>query len=311
MRKIYITFGGSVYDGTTKRIVEDGPKLGADAVWVYDDLWITQQEFYRQNKWLWEHPHKRGFGWYAWKPFIIIDALSRMHDGDIVLFTDADTYPVKDLSVLFDTCTKEGAMFFEVTDASNLAYCKRDCYIVMGQDQEKYHTAQAAVARFMLFKKGDWRSNQLLMEWLSYSVNPLANTFDKSVLGKELDGFVEHRCEQAILTLLAHKYGYKLYREACQGGNAETKDKDIYGQLFVQENTWLQKNNNKNSTAPVEGSIYRNIPDRKEAPMTATPRRASGKRILGLKNYFTVDVRNAVAKRTPKGVKEFIKKIRQ
>ena len=260
MRKIYITFGGDAYDEITKKIVSDGPRLGADEVWVYDDVWLTDHDFYRQNRWLWDHPHKRGFGWYAWKPLIMIDALSRLNEGDIVLFTDADTYPVRDISVLFNICDKEGLMLFEVTGESNRIWCKRDCFIVMGQDEPRYHDSQAAVARFMLFKKGDWRSTQLLSEWLAYCVNPRANTFDPSILGPELKEFKEHRCEQAILGLLAHKYGYRLYREACEIGEILDKDRDLYEQLFSQVNPWNKKNNDTAITAPVHGSKYRNVP---------------------------------------------------
>ncbi|HEY4503953.1 MAG TPA: hypothetical protein VJJ28_02500 [Candidatus Paceibacterota bacterium] len=256
MRKIYITFGGSIYDEMTAIIVRDGPKFGADEVWVYDDFWITQQPFYKQNKWLWEHPHKRGFGWYAWKPFIIYDALSRLQDGDIILFTDADCVPITDFSVLYDICVKDGGtMLFASQGNRHYKWCKRDCYIVMGQDNEKYRDVQAGVARFMLFQKGHWRNTQFLMEWITYCVNPLATTFDPSILGEELPGFIEHRTEQAIMTNLAHKYGLKLYREADDAGVQYSEDKDLYPQLFQQINPYQEK-----ITSDVnKGSRYRNV----------------------------------------------------
>jgi len=49
---------------------------------------------YVLNRWLWDHPHKRGFGWYAWKPYIIWHALSNLQAGDVVLYVDADTVPI-------------------------------------------------------------------------------------------------------------------------------------------------------------------------------------------------------------------------
>ncbi len=86
MKRIYITFSGAGYDDTTRLIVERAPQLGADDVWVYDDKWLMGTEFYRQNKWLWTYPEKypigprssRGFGWFCWKPYIIMDALSKL-----------------------------------------------------------------------------------------------------------------------------------------------------------------------------------------------------------------------------------------
>lgn len=271
MRKIYITFGGKPYDPVTKKIVEDGVKFGADEVWVYDDVWLMNQPFYTQNKWLWDHPHKRGFGWYAWKPFIIYHALQRLNDGDIVLFTDADCYPIANFSVLYDQCDKDGGvMLFSAISHRHYTWCKRDCYIVMGQDEPKYYDVQHGVARFMLFQKGKWKATQFLMEWLTYCVNPLATTFDKSTLSTEPIGFKEHRTEQAIMTNLAHKYGLKLYREADQCGEPGSctaeqskQDRELYPQLFVQYNPLdAQYGGFKFTSTPV-GSEYFNIEERK------------------------------------------------
>lgn len=265
MKKVYITFGGRPYDSITKYIVRDGVKYGADEVIVYDDAWLIKQPFFTQNKWLWDHHHKRGFGWYAWKPFIIFHALQKLNDGDIVLFTDADCYPISNFSMLFEQCNKDGGiMLFAAQTHKHYIWCKRDCYIVMGQDNQKYWNVQAGVARFMLFQKGPWKATQFLMEWLTYCVNPLATTFDPSTLAPEINGFREHRTEQAIMTNLAYKYGLKLYREADGSGEINrcgilegSWDRDLYPQLFVQDNPtdYIGK---RVSFAP-EGSIYANV----------------------------------------------------
>lgn len=259
-KKICITFSGKAYDATTKRIVESAPRFGADEVWVYDDRWLLEERkaFCDKNRWAFDHPHKRGFGWYIWKPFIILDALDRASDGDIVLFIDADTYPIRDISVLYETCEKDGGlMLFSVAGQRQRPWCKRDCYIVMGQDDARYYDEQAAVARFMLFQKGKAMPRKLLEEWLAFTCDPRANTFDKSALGPEIPGFVEHRCEQAILTNLAHKYGVRLYREACQQGERFSYDKDLYPTLFHQDFGVVKKHGNK--TTSIEGSSFRNI----------------------------------------------------
>lgn len=262
MTKFYITFSGAQYERTTRRIVEDGPRLGADKVLVYDDHWLTQQEFYKMesNRWLWNHPCAksgnalRGFGWFAWKPFILLDALMNWcNPGDIVLLTDADTYPIHDFSMLYEECDRiGGCMLFSAVGCWHNNWGKRDMMIVMGQDAPEWRDRQHAVARFMLFQAGYWKPMQLLMEWLTYCVNPLANTFDKSILAPEYPDLHEPRCEQAMLTNLAHKYGIKLYREACQFGESVPEDRDLYPQLFVQDG--------RSGHANVErGSSFRNV----------------------------------------------------
>jgi len=256
MRKIYITFGGSSYNEVIGQTVRDAPKLGADEVWVYDDLWLSKTEFRRHNTWLWDHHASRGVGWFAWKPYVMMDALSRVQDGDIILFTDGDTHPIADFSVLFEEVKKDGIMLFNAVGCWNNCWCKRDCFIVMGQDEPRYRDVQHAVARFFVFQKGRWKPQQFLMEWLTYCVNPSATTFDPSLILPEHPELHEHRCEQAILTNLAHRYGYRLYREACQYGRDQPQDQDLYPQLFEQIGT------PGGVKDPTIGSAYRNVPDR-------------------------------------------------
>lgn len=252
--RVLITFSGAAYDETTRQIVERAPTLGADRVVVYDDAWLMRQDFYTQNRWLWDHPHKRGFGWYAWKPFIIWHALSTLLDGDVVLYIDADTVPIRSFGMLYDICVADGGiMLFASEGHIHGEWCKRDCFEVMGQEEERYLRAPAGVARFMLFQKGPWLSTQFLAEWLTYCVNPLANTFDRSVLADEHPWFIEHRAEQAILTNLAHKYELYLYREACEAGNGSSRDRDLYGQLFTQINA-----DTAHVTSEPTGSVYAN-----------------------------------------------------
>lgn len=263
MKKLYITFGGAAYDQTCGRIVQNATNLGADELRVYDDRWLMTTEFYRLNEWLWKTPDMRGFGWFCWKPYVIMHALDNYcRPGDIVLYTDADTYPIADFSMLYDECARIGGiMLFSEVGCSNAQWVKRDCWIVMGQEpgfvvpfkrqnDPKLHTQHAA-ARFMLFRKGSWQTQQFLMEWLTYCINPLATTFTRSVLAAENDGFEQHRTEQAILSLLAHKYGLKLYRTACQFGDASPEDRELYPTLFCQSGERLM--------AGLEGSRYANV----------------------------------------------------
>ena len=240
MQKWLITFSGAAYDDSTEQTVLRGPGLGADEVYVYDDVWLAQHEFSRlpANRWIFdhhgdEHGIKRGICWFAWKPLVMLDALSKIEDGGIVLYIDGDTGPIADFSVLYRECDRTGGiMLFTAAGCSNRQWVKYDCRAVMGFPCAP--DTQHAVARFYLFQKGSWRTQQFLYEWLTYCLNPLATTFDPSILGPEIEGFQQHRTEQAILTLLSYKYGIRLYREACQFGEAMPDDRELYPQLFEQ-----------------------------------------------------------------------------
>lgn len=256
--KYYITFGGQAYDVVSEKALPAAKQFGADKILVYDDYWLLQQDFYKQNKWLWDHHQKKGFGWYCWKPYIIWKTLEKCNDGDIVLYADADAIPIADLNPLYNQCKKDGGiMLFAAEGHKHGTWCKIDCYVTMGQvNYIQQPDLQHGVARFMLFEKGVWKASQFLMEWLTYNVNPLSTTFDPSVIYKEMPHFKEHRCEQAIMTNLAHKYGLELYREADESGNISTRHTDIYPQTFIQ---WNPNCNGNNTQTVGNGSRFRNV----------------------------------------------------
>lgn len=274
MKRILITFSGSAYDPLTALTVERGRALGADDVWVYDDKWLLGTEFGQspEFQWLLKHrgvgnPHGgRGFGWFSWKPYIIRHALDRVNCGDMVLYLDADTFPIHDFSMLYDICRQDGGhMAFMATakydPLCNRQWCKRDAFIRMGMDEERYWHCGHAVARFILMQKGAPNIDEFLRRWQAYCLDPLCQTFEFSVLGPELGGrpntdgplgnFREHRTEQAGYTLLVEHYKWKLYREACEFGKDCPQDWDLYPQLFSQQWTGLPKNLN--------GSRFRNV----------------------------------------------------
>jgi hypothetical protein len=256
VKRWLITMSGANYDdtvGETVGLVKSG--IGVDEMLVYDDVWLSQHPSWSIHSWLHEHPKKRGLAWYFWKAVIIQDAMRRATDGDVVGFVDADTVPIGKLDPLYHIAAANGAMLFEVTGQSNRKWCKRDCFIAMGQDSQEYWDSQAAVARFAFFKKGDYKAEDFVQQWGCYMTNRYCNTFDHSVLAPELKGYVEHRCDQAVEGLLAHKYGYHLFREACQNGNSNDANWNLYPQLFVQVPT----TKHLNVTAPIEGSKYRNV----------------------------------------------------
>lgn len=271
-RRILLTFSGARYHDTTKLIVERAMPLGAtEPAWVYDDVWLKTKrpEFCAATKWAFDHPGCRGVNWFCWKPFVNIDAQRRVGPGDITCFTDADCWPVADMTPLFDMCDRDGAVIFAACSHRQRHWSKRDTQIVMGLDgmaSDFWRNKQAGVARFMLFKKDAIIGNKwdpltvedFLTRWLVYTCHPIANTFDKSVLAPEYADVKEGRSEQAVLTNLAHMNSIPLHREADQWGNDFKKDfpNDTYGQIFESTGVYSY-----DPTGPREGSSFRNVHD--------------------------------------------------
>jgi hypothetical protein len=246
MRKIYCTFGGVSYDATLQHIAEDGPRFGADEVWIYDEPWLMGTRFYRDHSYMWEHPGWRGvkigFGWYCFKAYTILHALSHMQKGDVCLWTDADTFPIADFSMLYGACVREAGFFcFAAEGCSDRQWVKRDVWEAVYPQARLEATgaeisldSQHATARFMLFEKGKAAVRTFLEEWQDLCTTKWLATRDPSISGPEFPGFEENRGDQSIFSLLCHRYGIPLHREADGFGEGSQRDRELYGQLFQQ-----------------------------------------------------------------------------
>ncbi len=274
--RILITFSGSRYHDTTKKIVEDGPRFGASKVLVYDDIWLKEKrpDFCKNHAALFSKKCAktgsiRGVCWFLWKPMIILDALNRCEHGDIVCFTDADCWPVSDMAPLFEMCERDSITLFAACSHLQRHWSKRDTQLLMDCDSDEFRDKQAGVARFMLFKKmrngtpinGAHENVAVFLDrWFSYTADERLNTFDVSTIKEEYSDLKEPRCEQAILTNMAHRLGIPLHREADQWGNNFKADfpNDTYGQIF--ESTGVYSHDPKPLPGQ-KGSRFRNVND--------------------------------------------------
>ena len=262
MNRIYITFSGRAYDETTAEIVKRAPGFGADEVRVYDDRWLldTYPEFRTMNAWLFEPGVKPeapkmtfGFGWCSWKPLVILEALKSCEKGDVVLYTDADTYPIADLSPIFDGCrdSKEGIYLFESQGNLNGRFTRADCALAMGVPLHPERIQ--GCGRFSLWRAGSFAAYQFLTEWWAYAVNPMCQKVAPSEWRQDHETYHRHSNEQSILTLLGYKYSIPFHREACQFGWPPLSDNpDTYPQLFHQQYCTGDRGN-------LSGSTFRNV----------------------------------------------------
>ena len=255
-KRILITFGGRAYDAQTK-VVFLKPNRGCELK-VYDDRWLIGTPFYQQNRWIFDRQPQHGFGFCSWKPYIIQHALRHSGAGDVVMYLDADTVPIADISCLFETAEREGIVLFEEQGCVNKTWIKGDCFAVMdvgGAAREAMH----ACGRFQLFRKGDWRNDQFLQEWLTYSLNRSCQFHEPSQMGYSPDdpSFIRNSCEQSVLSLLAAKYQIPLHRTPDQNGwpvahDGTYKPDDKYPQLFQQVGA-------RGDVSDLSGSRFRNI----------------------------------------------------
>lgn len=164
----------------------------------YTSAWLKSQHIYKEHYDVLSA--KRGAGYWAWKPFIIQDALSRSDSTDIICYMDSNTLFHKNPEPFI----RDNNFFSPYTACPTSTWTKRDCFVLMDCDEEKYWKSTHCWAAIIVVKPG---SNWIVDEWMSYCWNKQIISDDPNIMGKEnLPGFTDHRHDQSILTNLLVKH---------------------------------------------------------------------------------------------------------
>lgn len=163
----------------------------------YDDNWLRSTKYFADNRDI--LVASRGAGFWAWKPEVILDALHR-HPTEQILYLDASTGIKEDPRPFF-----EHKNFYIIeTKFVNKHWTKRDCFIRMGCDEEEFWNCNQIWAGVILVTA---QMEFLLHEWKRLCCLREVITDDPNILGlPNLDGFIDHRHDQSILTNLVKYY---------------------------------------------------------------------------------------------------------
>jgi hypothetical protein len=170
---------------------------------------------------------RRGAGYWRWKPWIILDAFSRAREGDTVLYTDAGMEMIADPAPLLALAQTQPIVLFDHGQTADHKpinpmshWTKRDCYVLMNADEERYYTPSQLLGGFQLYRVcAESRTflEQLAKEYMDD--RKITDRPNKCGL-PNLPGYTKHRHDQAILSILAVKHGVRIYNDPSQFGVA-------------------------------------------------------------------------------------------
>lgn len=166
----------------------------------------------------------RGAGYWLWKPYLILKTLKGLDKDDWLMYTDSGMYfrrnPWEWLGEKeADMGDKKVATFGEC--GMNKEYCKRDAFVLMGLDEERYTNSSQRTASIFLCKKTDF-SISFLETWINYCTDPRILTDLPNTQGKpNYPEFRDHRHDQSVMSLLCIQNGVCLLQDMTQFGNAD------------------------------------------------------------------------------------------
>ena len=162
---------------------------------------------------------KRGNGYWLWKPYIILKTLREMQEGDYLVYLDAGAFYINSVKWLTVEMEKDGQeiMSFELPFQEK-RFTKRDAFIGMQCNEEKYTESNQRMATMIVFKKCE-STLHFVKEWLYFGQKEEIITDRPNCAGHENDSrFIDHRHDQSIFSLLCKKHGIKAYGDPSQFG---------------------------------------------------------------------------------------------
>jgi hypothetical protein len=164
----------------------------------------------------------KGFGYWSWKPQVIRQALRKLQDGDILQYTDSGCHlnpnGMKRLNDYFEMAQKNnlGILAFQLKDpdyllpkptvgALDLAefkWVKGDLLDYFGVRNRLDITQTQTIGAGIIFIRKCAQSVALVDQWCAVIESSFSLIDDTPSVSANLEGFIEHRHDQAIFSLL-------------------------------------------------------------------------------------------------------------
>jgi hypothetical protein len=228
MRKIHLNFAHNSHKEAQKINSQSALNNGFDVSYNFS-LSDIDTIFYQKNKHILDQ--SRGAGYWIWKPYFILKVLNNCEFNDIIFYTDSGSQIINPINPLIKLLDKQDITPFKVDGALEIHNTKRDCFILMDCDEEKYHKGAHLNAAFILTKKTNM-SIDFFTNYLNYCCNEKCVTDMKSGIKPEHIENRGHRHDQSIYSLLCKKYDLNTFRDPSQWGNNLSENKDLYDQII-------------------------------------------------------------------------------
>lgn len=255
MKVILTTLSNHLYKDSRDRLSASAKAFGLTDVYAYDFEDIKSYPHYLANREIFDSV--KFMGYWLWKPLIISEQLKLLSEGDVLIYIDAGAEIIADLEPLIKLCaTSEPVLLFGNATDTNVAWTKRDSFVLMDCDTEEFWHGPHCDASISLFRKGE-RATHFVAEWLRYGSNAnILTDLPTSTSLPDLVGYRDHRYDQSILSLLAQKCEVNLYRVPSQFGNHyKMYDFRVSGE-FNCANQWNQQQIAYYSALPYYNSFY-------------------------------------------------------
>lgn len=203
MKRIFVSFADTRYIKSLERIKSETEQFGFDERYFLTEKDLPKDFFKGFNPQI----YRRGFGYWTWKPYIVNKMLEKLDEGDILVYSDAGTQwhisgknrfeeYINMLSLNTPLLTfQQPFLTKDWTKGDVFHYICSDSWL-------KYAMELQLWAGTFLLKKNELCIN-LFKHWTDIAENHRYLMTDLKSDTPNLSGFIEHRHDQSVFSLLA------------------------------------------------------------------------------------------------------------
>lgn len=209
MKLTLVTYATPEFEGNRDRLVLSAKRAGFAKVVALGPEDLVATDFWRRNQAVLTLP--RGGGYWLWKPYIIRMVLRECYADDVLVYSDAgpdEYYSFSALPVRVARLALSSPMGFLLgtttpQHGTMRAWTKRDCLVLCGGDRPEIYERPQIQATWSIWTKTDL-ALRFLDDWLAACEDPRCLTDIPNQCGlPDHDGFIDHRHDQAIASVLA------------------------------------------------------------------------------------------------------------
>lgn len=218
----FVTFADSRMSATLRRIHDQACAMNIFGnrvlTWNENDLPDDFREKMKDRM----LPGAKRFGFWCWKPQIILRAMDRMEEGDVLLYADAGSHLNRNgltrLAEYASLSRERGIVAFQARSRNDTkaqlfehhfliekTWCKRDLidYLGLQNDREILETGQYQATAFLVCK------NQFTIRFFNEMMAIFFDHFDlcddTPSRAENFEGFHEHRFDQSVFSLMCKR----------------------------------------------------------------------------------------------------------
>lgn len=201
----FFSYGDDNYRSSKYRIKQEALRMGFDFVDVYGPENLEKEFVQKTSPYIF---HRRGAGYWLWKPYFLKKKMDLMNEGDYLIYADAgchvNIYGKKRLDEYFEILDnhESGTLSLEMSYFAEETYTTEKVFEYFGVDDSSNIRKDGQFVGGILFFKKNKNSIDMINKFYESAIDDPKIFSDEYNNFKRKEIFVDNRHDQSVFSVL-------------------------------------------------------------------------------------------------------------